>query len=77
MTPPDRRALVRARVSVALLFGLYGMLLGTWTARIPAVKHSLGLSDGQLSIALLTFAAGAITGMLVIGRLVDRVRSPR
>jgi predicted MFS family arabinose efflux permease len=70
-------ALRRARVATSLLFLLYGAVLGTWTARIPAIKHGLGLSDGQLSIALLAFAAGAITGMQAIGRLVDRYGSTR
>jgi predicted MFS family arabinose efflux permease len=67
----------RARVATCLLFLLYGMILGTWTARIPAIKHGLGVSDGELSIALLAFAAGAITGMQAIGRLVDRYGSTR
>jgi predicted MFS family arabinose efflux permease len=67
----------RARVAVALLFLLYGTILGAWTARIPAIKHALGLSDGELSVALLAFAAGAITGMQAIGRLVDRYGSTR
>jgi predicted MFS family arabinose efflux permease len=67
--------LVRARVAVTLLFLMYGVILGTWTARIPAVKHRLGLSDTQLSVGLLAFAAGAILGMQVAGRLVDRFGS--
>jgi predicted MFS family arabinose efflux permease len=48
-----------------------------WTARIPAVKENLGLSDGRLSIALLAFAAGCIAGMVLIGRLTDRFGSAR
>jgi predicted MFS family arabinose efflux permease len=70
-------SLRRARVAASLLFLLYGTILGTWTARIPAIKHALQLTDGQLSIALLAFAAGAITGMQAIGRLVDRYGSTR
>jgi predicted MFS family arabinose efflux permease len=66
------QALVRARAAVTVLFLLYGVVLGTWTARIPAVKQRLGLSDTQLSVGLLAFAAGAILGMQVAGRLVDR-----
>jgi predicted MFS family arabinose efflux permease len=65
----------QGRVAVALLFLLYGVILGTWTARIPAIKHGLGLGDGALSIGLLAFAAGAIAGMQASGRLVDRYAS--
>ena len=77
MTVPGSasRTLVRARAAVTLLFLVYGVILGTWTARIPAVKHRLGLSDTQLSVGLLAFAAGAILGMQVAGRLVDRFGS--
>jgi predicted MFS family arabinose efflux permease len=60
---------------VTLLFLIYGIVLGTWTARIPAVKDRLGLSDMQLSLGLLAFAAGSILGMQVAGRLVDRFGS--
>ena len=65
----------RARAAVTVLFLLYGVILGTWTSRIPAVKHRLGLSDSVLSVGLLAFAAGAILGMQVSGRLVDRFGS--
>jgi predicted MFS family arabinose efflux permease len=60
-------------VATALLFLLFGVALGTWTARIPAVKDRLHLSDGQLSLALLAFAVGAIIGMALLGRAVDRL----
>jgi predicted MFS family arabinose efflux permease len=70
-------AVRRGRVAVCLLFLLYGTILGAWTARIPAIKQGLGLGDGQLSIGLLAFAAGAITGMQAIGRLVDRYGSTK
>ena len=70
-------ALRHGRIAVSLLFLLYGTILGTWTARIPAIKHALGLGDGELSIGLLAFAAGAIAGMQLSGRLVDRYASVR
>ncbi|MBO3749745.1 MFS transporter [Streptosporangiaceae bacterium NEAU-GS5] len=63
---------VRARVAVYGLFLLGGTAVGTWTSRIPAVKERLDLGDGQFSIALLGLAGGAIAGMQLIGRLVDR-----
>jgi fucose permease len=71
----ERTALRRGRAATSLLFLLFGTALGTWTSRIPAVKTRLGLSDGGLSIALLAFALGAIVGMVVLGRLVDRFSS--
>jgi len=77
MTPRihGRARLRRGRVATSLLFLLFGMALGTWTARIPAVKDHLRLSDGRLSLALLAFAVGAIVGMALLGRLVDRAGS--
>ncbi|MGH8889247.1 MAG: MFS transporter [Acidothermaceae bacterium] len=71
------RPLARARVGVSATFLLYGTILGTWTARIPAIKQKLALSDGHLSIALLAFAAGAIIGMQTSGPIVDRLRSTK
>ncbi len=73
----DRRRLWRGRLATALLFLLFGMALGAWTARVPAVKARLGLTDARLSLALLAFAVGCILGMLVLGRLVDRYGSTR
>ncbi|HUR09316.1 MAG TPA: MFS transporter, partial [Nonomuraea sp.] len=67
----------RPRVAVYLLFFLAGAAIGTWTARIPAIKQDLGLSDGRLSLALLAIAAGAVAGMQAVGRLVDRYGSSR
>jgi MFS family permease len=68
---------MRGRIAVSLMFGCVGIVIGTWTARLPAVKQNLGLSDGLLSIALLGFAVGAIIGMQVVGRLIDRFTSRR
>ncbi|MEU5869327.1 MFS transporter [Nonomuraea sp. NPDC047529] len=67
----------RERTAVYLLFFLAGMAIGTWTARIPAIKEGLGLDAGRLSLALLAIAAGAVAGMTTVGRLVDRYGSSR
>ncbi|WP_431975345.1 MFS transporter [Micromonospora haikouensis] len=75
--PVDRRRIRRGRIATSLAFLLFGTALGVWTARIPAVKEKLGLSDGRLSFALLAFAAGCIVGMALLGRLTDRFGSTR
>jgi len=51
---------------------LPGVTLATWTARIPAVKARLALSDGALSLGLLAVGIGAVLSMQFVGRLVDR-----
>jgi predicted MFS family arabinose efflux permease len=69
------QVLRRRRAGTALLFLLFGITIGTWTVRIPAIKAGLGLTDGRLSIALLAFAAGCISSMQMTGRAVDRFGS--
>jgi predicted MFS family arabinose efflux permease len=70
-----RSVLSRARFATSLTFLAFGTALGAWTSRIPAIKQQLDLGDGQLAVGLLAFAAGAITGMQLVGRLVDRYGS--
>ncbi|MEV5410788.1 MFS transporter [Thermopolyspora sp. NPDC052614] len=76
-TAPDRARLQRARLAVHGLFLLSGIAIGAWTARIPAIKERLALGDGELSFGLLGIAAGAIAGMQLVGRLIDRHGSHR
>ncbi|MEV4379163.1 MFS transporter [Streptosporangium sp. NPDC049644] len=66
-----------ARRAVSYFFILLGTVSGAWAARIPAVKHTLDLSDGQLSYGLLAIAIGLITGMRFAGHLTDRLGSAR
>ncbi|MFJ2033017.1 MFS transporter [Streptosporangium sp. NPDC087985] len=77
MNHPTTRQTARARRAVSFFFILLGTLSGVWAARIPAVKHDLGLSDGQLSYGLFAVAAGLVTGMRFAGRLTDRFGSAR
>jgi MFS family permease len=66
-----------ARVSVTAYFVMYGVILAVWVTRIPAIKQGLGLTDGQLGLALLALPAGVLLITLVAGRLADRVGSAR
>jgi predicted MFS family arabinose efflux permease len=44
--------------------------IGTFAARVPAIKDRLGLSDGELGLALLFVAAGALLAFPAVGRLI-------
>ena len=71
--PADLR---RARVAVAAAFLVNGAVIADWVPRVPAVKHALGLRDGELGLALLGFGVGAALALLgVAGRLVARFGS--
>ncbi|GHO84571.1 MFS transporter [Dictyobacter formicarum] len=71
----DRRRVVIARAAVIALFFSNGTMLATWAARIPAVQARLQLPPGQLGIALLGAAIGALVAMNVAGRISIRFGS--
>ena len=66
-----------ARLAVAALFFVNGALIGSWVARIPAIKAGLGLSDGVFGLALLAMAGGALVAMPLTGGLSARFGSHR
>jgi MFS family permease len=63
----------RAAVSAAFL--IHSTVSGTWAPRLPAIKESLGLSDGELGTALVGLAIGLVVGTRVVGAPVDRFGS--
>src|SRR4051795_8519623 len=52
-----------ARRAVTVIFFLNGALIGSWAARIPAVKEHLGLGEAELGVALGLVALGALVAM--------------
>jgi MFS family permease len=64
-----------ARVAASAIFFGNGFGIGTWAAQLPRFKAALGLSDGQLSLALLAFALGAIVLMPIVGWVTAHVGS--
>jgi predicted MFS family arabinose efflux permease len=55
-------------------FAVFGAFWGAWGASIPAIRDQAGVTDGELGTALLFIGAGALPGMLVAGRALDRWR---
>lgn len=61
-----------ARVAVATLFFVNGALTATWVARIPALQTKHALTHGQLGLALLAMAVGAVVSMPLTGAWIAR-----
>jgi MFS family permease len=54
---------------------IHSTISGTWAPRLPAIKESLELSDGELGTALVGLAVGLLIGTRVAGAPVDRFGS--
>lgn len=64
-----------ARFAVAILFFLTGLTFASWAARIPTIQARLGLSPGELGVALLGTAVGELLSMNLAGYLASRFGS--
>jgi MFS family permease len=69
--------ILTARTSVAWVFGLNGLAVATWFARVPAARNALELTSGQLGLLLLSLSAGAVVAMPMAGAIVRRVGPAR
>jgi fucose permease len=75
--PGRRDAATIARYATLVVFATHAILVASWTAHIPLVKSSLGLSDASLGLALLGAPLGSIIAMLATSALLPRVGSKR
>ena len=66
---------MRARNGIYACFFLLGFLGLAWIPRIPEIKDSLGLSDGEFGLVLLASTLGAIPGAQFSGRAVHSYSS--
>ena len=64
-SPPDSSLMGRQRLAVSIAFLAFGTLMGSWVPRLPAIKEHLHLTDGQVGLALLVYAVGAVIGAAV------------
>jgi MFS family permease len=60
---------------VAAAFLIHATISGTWAPRLPAIKRSLELSDGELGTALVGLAAGLLLGTRLAGAPIDHFGS--
>src|ERR1700679_854682 len=61
-----------ARFALGAIFFINGGAVATWASRIPAIQERLGLGTGQLGIALLSMAIGALIAMSLAGAMSTR-----
>ncbi len=69
---PDLR-----RLALPSLFAWYGLLMGSWAGRLPAIKQGLQLTHTQLSLVLLCAGVGAVLSPQVSSRLLVQLGSLR
>jgi fucose permease len=67
----ERAAQRAAWLAIAAVFLVNGWTLSSWISRIPTITGALDLSPGQVGMALMALAAGALVAFPLAGRLVD------
>ncbi len=72
-----RDAATTARIATIIVFATHALVFASWTAHIPLVKASLGLTDAQLGLALFGAPVGSIAAMLATSSLLPRLGSRR
>lgn len=60
------------RFAVSAAFLCFGTVSGSLVPRMPAFKESLHLSDGEVGLAFVVFAVGAVIGAAVAGPVLAR-----
>jgi fucose permease len=65
----------RAHVALALTFVAFGVLDGTWAARLPALKQQHALDSGELGLVVFALSGAATVVLPLAGWLAGRFGS--
>ena len=65
----------QVRYSLLAMFLIMGISSMSWIPRIPEIKSSLGLSDGQFGVLLASSSVGSVIGAQISGTLIHRYGS--
>ncbi|WP_347351366.1 MFS transporter [Intrasporangium sp.] len=66
-----------ARSAVFAAFAVTGIAFAAFASRVPDIKHTLGLSPGELGVTLLALSAGSVLGLPMSGWFTDRFGAAR
>ncbi|MGF9754690.1 MFS transporter [Microvirga sp. 0TCS3.31] len=69
--------LTAARNAVALTFFLNGLVFSSWVSRIPEVRSSFDLTNGQLGLVLLAIALGSVLALPTTGAAINAMGTVR
>jgi MFS family permease len=69
--------LTAARNAVGLSFFLNGLVFSSWVSRIPEVRSSFDLTNGQLGLVLLAIALGSVLALPTTGALINALGTVR
>lgn len=70
-----QQKLPRIRLSIFYFYFIMGLIFASWASRIPDIKSSLHLNDGQLGQVLFAMPLGQLLMMVVSGYLVNKFGS--
>jgi MFS family permease len=81
-TPAFAGGLTRAQVSswrngLFVIFGLCGIGMASWAARLPTVRDLLGASPSQVGWLIFAISLGSILGLLASSHLIARLGAQR
>jgi fucose permease len=69
--------LTAARNAVGLSFFLNGLVFASWVSRIPEVRASFDLTNGQLGLVLLAIALGSVLALPTTGAAINALGTVR
>lgn len=69
--------LTAARNAVGLTFFLNGLVFASWVSRIPEVRSSFELTNGQLGLVLLAIAMGSVLALPTTGAAINAMGTVR
>jgi len=73
----EMRAAMRGRWAVAAMFLVNGFIMGAWAAQIPLLMPRHDILEGMVGLIILALGIGAVSAMLLAGRLIARFGSRR
>ncbi|WP_191967959.1 MFS transporter [Rhizosphaericola mali] len=75
LSPQLQKTKIRVRFAVAIFYFFQGLCFASWASRIPYIKSTIGITDGQMGSILLALPAGQLITMPISAYLVDKYGS--